>query len=646
MSFDLLLEMAWKTGLVAGVVLIGAGLLRSRPAAERVAVLRLGVVMVLALPLLAALMPAVRVQAPALAAPERAAPAAAGVLPAPPPVGAVAPSRIIRALPTRPTTARPAWRIDPVTAALAIWIAGFGFLALRLFAGVALLSRWTHRAEPVADARWLAALDRASQGRKPPVLRASARVTSPLSWGWRPAIILLDSAALDHAGRADAVLAHEMGHVRHGDWTFLMLSRVAVAAFWFNPLVWLLQRELARQSEQAADAWAAGRIGRADYASALVAMAARGRPHAALGMAAPKGELARRVIAIMTASRSRGAPWRAVLSIAACLGFATPLAAVELAPGTLAEVSPSAPHPSPIKVRASSPSEVAAAAFAPPPARPDDPPVPPGQLATALRQRDQGLTVMEAGARTLEAQAREMRRIAAGMDEERRAALLDDANELMDEAAALRAEARELAARDPATLRPMSPEEERELFASMEEVLASPGPLDGDKAGDEVMIEPGGAYHTPGVRGDTSGAVRTASGLQINASGAVRTSNGFQINASGEMRTDTVVTMPVEVRVPVETPAGPAPADIQAHQSRERIAAIAGMREGARQMLQGAAEMEAGADDIQRIIAERPTSPTAREGPARMAQMRRQAEDIRRQAAEMSLRADQAEAAG
>ncbi|MBX9460342.1 MAG: M56 family metallopeptidase, partial [Brevundimonas sp.] len=300
MTLELMFELAWKSGLIAGAALFAASLLGARPAAERVAVLRLGLVILLALPLLIALMPALRIQTPAFAEP------AAVAAPAAPPVAAPAPDTPVPRLEAASTgrpVAGPEWRVDPVAVLLAVWAAGCAFLLIRLTAGVALLHRWTRDARPVSDSRWLAALARAAQGRRPPVLRASSRVTSPLSWGWRPAVILLDPAALDQAGRADAVLAHEMGHVRHGDWLFLMASRLLVALFWFNPLVWVLERELARQSEQAADRWAADRIGRAEYASAPRGPGPPGpRPHAALGMAPPRSELARRVIAVMHAS--------------------------------------------------------------------------------------------------------------------------------------------------------------------------------------------------------------------------------------------------------------------------------------------------------------------------------------------------------
>jgi beta-lactamase regulating signal transducer with metallopeptidase domain len=635
MSLDLMLELAWKSGLIAGAALVGASLLRGRPAVERVAVLRLGAVMLLTLPLLVMLMPALRVETPAFAAPApltaRAVPTDAAPLPAPAPVAAaLAPP--IQATSTPPAAARPEWRIDPVVAPLVLWAAGFSFLTLRLLAGVILLHRWTRRAEPVTDIRWLAALARAARGRTPPILRASPRVISPLSWGWRPAIILLDPASLDQAGRADAVLAHEMGHVRHGDWLFLMASRLLVALFWFNPLVWVLQRELARQSEQAADAWAAGRIGRADYASALVAMAARGRPHAALGMAAPKGELARRVIAILNASTAGGKPWRAALAITACVGMATPLAAVELSPAVTPSALPSVVRSATVAPRASSPALAAAAiaaAMAPTSASPGVPPAPTAQLATVLRQRDQGLAMMEAGARIMEARALEMRVIAAGLAPDDRAALNADADDLVREAAELRAEARELAARDPSTLRPMTPDDERELAEGLRQTVSIDGrpPIIAEGpvtiTADALTVPaptPMSLTLATGVEleMDNSGAWRTANGVQVDASGALRTSSGVHMNASGE------VLAPNGARI---DPAG----DVRAPDGAEAAAAREQMRVGAQQLRDGARQIEAGAEMAERSA---PAGDAARraESRARADEMRAQAANLRRQA--------------
>ena len=94
-------------------------------------------------------------------------------------------------------------------------------------------------------------------------LLACEDASSPLSWGLRRPVILLDRDTLRTPEEADAILAHEVAHVARRDWPSLILSRLAVALFWFNPLVWRLDREVAQQAEEAADSDAAatGRAG-------------------------------------------------------------------------------------------------------------------------------------------------------------------------------------------------------------------------------------------------------------------------------------------------------------------------------------------------------------------------------------------------
>lgn len=470
MSAAVLLAVICKTGLVAALALAGAALLRARPARERVALLRLGLILVAALPLISQQVPALRIETPAALSRPAAAPAAqpAPVL-ARPAVEAPADAAVAAVAPPSPPSATPAFR--PWILLAAIYAIGAGFLLLRLALGVAGLVRRTREARPVEDARWLAALERAAGTGRSPQLKVSPRPLAPLSWGLRPGVVLIGPDALAQPERADAVLTHELAHIRHGDWPFLMLSRLLVAAFWFNPLVWLLERELTRQSEHAADAWAVARVPRLDYAGALVAMARSGRPHAALGMA--DSELAKRVKTVLDGRAFGGRPWPTAVAAVACVGFAGPLAALELAPAALPPILRPTAAPAPVATPA--PSEAAAnrlvrALTAPAPDK-----VSAEDLTTVVRQRDQGLAMMEGGAREMEATAAQMRRNAdiLPLTEAERAQMLSEASQLNTEASELRRQASELAARDPATLRPMSPDDERELAANLTEASAA-----------------------------------------------------------------------------------------------------------------------------------------------------------------------------
>jgi hypothetical protein len=190
---------------------------------------------------------------------------------------------------------------------------GVAGLIAHLVLGIALLNRWSARGRPLHGGRWTSAL--AGSGTpKPTRLLVSEHVRAPLSWGLRRPVILIDpaSAARDHD--APAILAHEAAHIARGDWLTLMAARLALAVFWFNPLVWVMLRALVQQCEEAADARALAHCEPTSYAETLMTcLAGRGKAHRipANGMAAGHG-LSRRVHQVLEARpgdllhRSRG----------------------------------------------------------------------------------------------------------------------------------------------------------------------------------------------------------------------------------------------------------------------------------------------------------------------------------------------------
>jgi hypothetical protein len=70
----------------------------------------------------------------------------------------------------------------------------------------------------------------------------------------------------------DSVIAHEMSHVARGDALTQRLSLLYRAVFWFSPLAWWLDRQLANLAEQASDEAAlSGGADRNQYARTLLA---------------------------------------------------------------------------------------------------------------------------------------------------------------------------------------------------------------------------------------------------------------------------------------------------------------------------------------------------------------------------------------
>ena len=358
MTYDFLLEMAWKSAAISAAALGLVPLLRSRSAADRGAVLRIGVVLLLSLPVIAALFPALVVET---AAPEVAA---AAPIASAPYAYAAGPEVATSALSTPQTGGD--WN-DPGILFLLLYLGGVAMVGGRLAAGLVTLARWTREARPVTEAHWLDALARVNSGGRDIGLLVSDEAESPLSWGWRRPVILLDRDALHRPEDADAILAHEVAHVLRGDWVSLIASRVTVALFWFNPLVWRLDREVAQQAEEAADGFAAERVEPALYAQTLLDWARQsGGFVPANAMAGTEPGLSRRVKALLDGRfRRRSNSFWSFAAMAAVAAVAAPVAALEFVPK--APDAPDAPPPLQAPL-----APLAAAA----PAAPDAPPVP------------------------------------------------------------------------------------------------------------------------------------------------------------------------------------------------------------------------------------------------------------------------------
>ena len=356
MDVSFFVQMGWKSALIAGAALGLAYVLRSRAASDRAMVLRIGVTMLLLLPLAALALPALQIEA--FSAPET--PAAAAAAPAVAPEVAstyqYVPTPDVR-LPDAPAVemqpaAASIWD-DPTPLVLLAYLGGLLMVGGRLLIGLFMLRRWTKGARDVTDPDWLAAFARVRGGDDRTRLMVSDAVPSPLSWGWRKPVILIDPDTLDEPAEADAILAHEMAHVARRDWVALMLTRVAAAAFWFNPVVWLLEREIVQQAEEAADCEAAAHVEPARYAQTLLTWAqVNGGMFAANSIAPKHSALGRRIRAILDRrERPRGSAWTKIAALV-CVGLAAPIAAVQLVQAAQPEApaappAPPAPHAAP-----------------------------------------------------------------------------------------------------------------------------------------------------------------------------------------------------------------------------------------------------------------------------------------------------------
>jgi len=352
------IEMTAKSALICSIALLLAMALRHRAAADRATVLRVGAGLLLALPLIDLGFPVLEIEA--FAAP--AAPALAQMN-----LSGAELQALMAYADTLPPVEPTIWE-DPSPLILILWAAGAFAVLLRLVVGLSTLARWTRTADPVTDPHWIEALERARAacGASDRLrLMVADKVPGPLGWGWRNPVILIDYDTYAEAEEADAILAHEVAHVARRDWPALMMTRLATAFFWFNPLAWTLARESVHQAEEAADAHAARIVDPTRYAETLLSWGQIGR-----GIAVPANSIApgaralsRRVRAVLDARLiERSARSRiALVAVLLCVGVAGPVAALELVEAARPEAPAAPPAP---------PAPVAVAAVAQPPRAP------------------------------------------------------------------------------------------------------------------------------------------------------------------------------------------------------------------------------------------------------------------------------------
>jgi len=158
----------------------------------------------------------------------------------------------------------PAWRHDVqawLPALVLAWGAGVALMSLRLCLGLAWVARLRRQAE-AAPAIWQARLDALALRmglRQPPPLKLHAGLSSPVTVGfWRP-VVLLPVSLLSGMPVAllEALLAHELAHVRRWDYLVNLLQSAAEALLFFHPVVWWLSARMRAEREQVADALAA-----------------------------------------------------------------------------------------------------------------------------------------------------------------------------------------------------------------------------------------------------------------------------------------------------------------------------------------------------------------------------------------------------
>ncbi len=236
-----------------------------------------------------------------------------------------------------PHVPRPPTAADAATVAVAAaWGAGVLVMLVRL-AGGALRVRAMVGRGTALPAAWqtLAQQLAARLGVQRPVrVLGSLDVEVPIALGWlRPAVLLPAALALDLPTPAvEALLAHELAHVRRHDWVLNVIQSAVEALLFYHPAVWWVSARVRAEREHCCDDVVVALTGDAlGYARALFALESTRTEAAALGVAATGGSLMDRIERIVARTAAPHAPRVGLghtLAVAAALlaGATAPLA--------------------------------------------------------------------------------------------------------------------------------------------------------------------------------------------------------------------------------------------------------------------------------------------------------------------------------
>jgi uncharacterized protein (TIGR03435 family) len=132
-----------------------------------------------------------------------------------------------------------------------IWFAGAATLLTRFAINLRGLHNLRQASKPVTDAALLA--DVARFGRRVRLWRNDA-IGAPVTWGIvRPVILVPAGFEQLPAECRDAVLCHEFAHIQAYDFLMRGLAEIARALIWFQPLMWIVWRQLREEQELACD---------------------------------------------------------------------------------------------------------------------------------------------------------------------------------------------------------------------------------------------------------------------------------------------------------------------------------------------------------------------------------------------------------
>ena len=213
--------------------------------------------------------------------------------------------------------------------ALPLWAIGVVLFSLRAVGSATYARRLTRRAAP-ADPALVASVARLAErmriARRVRVAISTLMPTPATVGVWRPVLLMPPAAALGLTPeQLEAVIAHELAHIRRHDYLVNILQVLVETLFFYHPAIWWASRQIRVERELCCDDDAVRECGDAlSYAKALSAIARYPLTTPRLAIGAANGSLVRRIERLLGAdTREYGpslwSPALAVTLVAACV---------------------------------------------------------------------------------------------------------------------------------------------------------------------------------------------------------------------------------------------------------------------------------------------------------------------------------------
>ncbi len=139
-----------------------------------------------------------------------------------------------------------------------LWLVGVGILLLRMGVGFLytkqLKTAKTNEVAPEVKQKMRLIQQRLGLTETIGLLE-SLKLKVPLTIGWLKPVILFPAGMLTHwpMDQIEAILAHELAHIKRKDYLFNILQNVVETIFFFHPAVWILSARIRTERENCCD---------------------------------------------------------------------------------------------------------------------------------------------------------------------------------------------------------------------------------------------------------------------------------------------------------------------------------------------------------------------------------------------------------